>query len=295
MTRVRGLRALRRRNAPGFEFWRRFRKNRGAVAGLLFLLLIAILALLADIVAPNDPMTPGVGDRLEAPGSAFPMGTDNLGRDILSGVVHGARVSLVIGITAASISALIGTLMGAASGYFGGAVDEILMRVCELFQSMPRFLFALVIVVFFGNSIWNVVLVLGILSWTRTGRLVRAEFLRLRGSDFVVAAKASGASEWRIIVRHVFPNVVHIIVVTTSLEVGDVILAEAGLSFLGAGDPNLMSWGRMLYTAQRYLRTAWWFSVFPGMAIFLTILALNLFGDGLNDALNPRLRRVAAE
>ena len=275
-----------------WSFWKRFRKNRGAVVGLSFLLFLALAAIFADVISPYDPMRPGVGRMLQSPSRHFLMGTDNLARDIFSGVVHGARVSLVVGFAAAFTSVLLGGIIGSISGYFGGPIDDLLMRFCELFQSMPRFLFALVIVVFFGNTIWNVVVVIGLLSWPRSGRMVRSEFLRLREAEFVMSARAVGMRNARIIFRQILPNALHILLVTGSLEVGAAILTEAGLSFLGAGDPNLMSWGRMLYNAQRFLRSAWWFSVFPGLAIFLTVLSLNLLGDGLNDAMNPKLKRV---
>ena len=275
-----------------WSFWKRFRKNRGAVVGLSFLLFLALAAIFADVISTHDPMEPGVGRMLQSPSRHFLMGTDNLARDIFSGVVHGARVSLVVGFAAAFTSVLLGGIIGSISGYFGGPIDDLLMRFCELFQSMPRFLFALVIVVFFGNTIWNVVVVIGLLSWPRSGRMVRSEFLRLREAEFVMSARAVGMRNARIIFRQILPNALHILLVTGSLEVGAAILTEAGLSFLGAGDPNLMSWGRMLYNAQRFLRSAWWFSVFPGLAIFLTVLSLNLLGDGLNDAMNPKLKRV---
>ncbi|HUT87185.1 MAG TPA: ABC transporter permease [Candidatus Heimdallarchaeota archaeon] len=273
-------------------FWRRYRKNKGAVLGLFFLFFLALVALLADFISTYDPMEPAVGLRLQPPSRHFLMGTDNLARDIFSGVVHGSRVSLLIGFSAAFTAILLGGVIGSISGYFGGRVDDMLMRLCEVFQSMPRFLFALVIVVFFGSTIWNVVVVIGLLSWPRSGRMVRAEFLRLRESEFVTAARAIGIRSGRIILRHILPNALHILLVTGSLEVGAAIITEAGLSFLGVGDPNLMSWGRMLFNAQRVFRQAWWFSVFPGLAIFLTVLSLNLVGDGLNDAMNPRLKRV---
>ncbi len=285
-----------RRRCTGLRgFWRRFRKNRGAVGGLLFLILLVLAAILAGVVTVHDPMRPGVGRMLEPPSLHFLMGTDNLGRDLFSGVVHGARVSLIVGCAAAFAAALIGTVVGSISGYFGGWVDDLLMRVCEVFQSMPRFLFALIIVAFFGNSIWNVTIVLGILGWPTTARMIRSQFLLLRQSDFVMAARALGTGGGRIIFREILPNAVHVIIVNTSLEIGTAILSEAGLSFLGAGDPNVMSWGRMLFNAQRFLRDAWWFSLFPGLAIFATVLSLNLVGDGLNDALNPKLRRVQHE
>lgn len=274
-----------------WEFGKGYCKNPGAVLGLGFVIVLVIIALTADSITQFDPMETGVGLPLRPPGSDFWMGTDDLARDIFSGVVHGTRVSLVVGFTAAFTAALIGVIIGSLSGYFGGLIDDVLMKICEAFQSMPRFLFALVIVVFFGNTIWNVVVVIGILTWPSIGRLVRSEFLHLRESEFVMAARAVGTNNMRIIFQHILPNVMHVVIVTTSLEIGAAILTEAGLSFLGAGDPNLMSWGRMLHNAQSFLRRAWWFALFPGLAIFLTVLSFNLIGDGLNDALNPKLKR----
>ncbi|GAG13219.1 unnamed protein product, partial [marine sediment metagenome] len=236
------------------QFWRRYRKNKGAVLGLFFLFFLALVALLADFISTYEPMEPGVGLRLEPPSQHFLMGTDNLARDIFSGVVHGSRVSLLIGFSASFTAILLGGLVGAISGYFGGRIDDMLMRFCEVFQSMPRFLFALVIVVFFGSTIWNVVVVIGLLSWPRTARMLRAEFLRLRESEFVTASRAIGMRSGRIILRHILPNTAHILLVTGSLEVGAAIITEAGLSFLGVGDPNLMSWGRMLFNAQPVFR-----------------------------------------
>jgi len=275
-----------------WDFWKGYRRNKGAVFGLFFLIILVITAISADVITEFGPMDTGIGRPLQSPGSRYFMGTDDLARDIFSGVVHGARVSLMVGFIAALTATLIGVIIGSISGYFGGITDDLLMKFCELFQSMPRFLFALVIVVFFGNTIWNVVVVIGILSWPRTGRLVRSEFLHLRESEFVMAAKGIGMSSARIIFKQILPNALHVVFVTASLEVGAAIITEAGLSFLGAGDPNVMSWGRMLYNAQRFLRTAWWLAIFPGSAIFLTVLSLNLIGDGLNDALNPKLKRI---
>jgi len=257
---------------------------------LLFLAFLGVIAATADWVARYDPLEPGLGRPFSPPSPSFPMGTDDLGRDVFSGVVYGARVSLMVGLSAAATASLIGVLIGSVSGFFGGHVDYTLMKLCEVFQSLPMFLFALVIVSFFGNSIWNIVIVIGFVTWPRMARLVRAEILHIKEMEFVMAARAIGSGSLRILLRHLFPNVLHVFVVTLSLDVGTAIIVEASLSFLGAGDPNLMSWGRMLYNAQRFLRRAWWMAVFPGLSIFLTVLSLNVLGDALNDALNPRLR-----
>jgi len=257
---------------------------------LIFVLFLGFVAATADWLAKHDPLEPGLGRPFSPPSAAFPMGTDDLARDVFSGVVHGARVSLMVGLSAAVTASLIGILIGSTAGFLGGVMDYVLMKLCELFQSLPMFLFALVIVSFFGNNIWNIVIVIGAITWPRMARLVRAEILHLKEMEFVTAARAVGLGGGKIVFRHLLPNVLHVIVVTLSLDVGTAIIVEASLSFLGAGDPNVMSWGRMLHNAQRFIRRAWWMAVFPGLAIFLTVLSLNVLGDALNDALNPRLR-----
>jgi peptide/nickel transport system permease protein len=216
------------------------------------------------------------------------MGTDDLGRDILSGVLWGARVSIAVGLLAALTSTVIGVVIGAAAGFYGRTLDDVLMRVTEFFLVIPRFFLVLVMVALFGNSVWHVILVIGILSWPVTARLVRVEFLSLREKEFVEGSRAVGASDPRIILRHILPNAFPPIVVSGSLQIARAILMEAGLSFLGLGDPNQASWGVMLYNAQRFLRQAWWTAAFPGLAIFFIVMGFNLVGDGLNDALNPR-------
>jgi len=272
------------------DFWRALRKNKAGLVALVFILFLGIVAAMADSLAKHDPLEPGLGRPFSPPSRAFPMGTDDLARDIFSGVVRGASVSLMVGLSAAATASLIGILIGSVAGFFGRRVDYVLMKLCELFQSLPMFLFALVIVSFFGNNIWNIVIVIGAITWPRMARLVRAEILHLKEMEFVTSARAVGISGAGIVFRHLLPNVLHVIVVTLSLDVGTAIVVEASLSFLGAGDPNVMSWGRMLHNAQRFIRRAWWMAVFPGLAISLTVLFLNVLGDALNDALNPRLR-----
>jgi peptide/nickel transport system permease protein len=269
------------------EFWKKYQRNRAAVFGLYVVLVFLVMAVLSPWLAPFQPLSIGK-DSFRPPDSTYLLGTDDLGRDLLSGVLWGARVSLLVGLLSAFTSTLIGVIVGSASGYYGGWADDLLMRLTEFFLVIPRFFLALIIVALFGSSIWNIIFVIGILSWPVTARLVRAEFLSLRGKEFVEAVRAIGAPDRRIILRHMLPNAGPPIVISGSLQIARAILMEAGLSFLGLGDPNQMSWGMMLYNAQRFLRHAWWTATFPGLAIFFIVMGFNLIGDGLNDALNPK-------
>lgn len=273
------------------SFVRRFSRNRPAVAGALTLLLMACAAVLTPLTG-SSPRALG-DDPLAPPGRSHLLGTDDLGRDILTGLLHGARVSLLVGLLAAATSGTIGVLIGSVAGSAGGRVDDLLMRVTEFFIVIPTFLLALVLVAVSGPGIFTIILTIGVLGWPATARLVRAEFLSLKEREFVMAAKAIGAAPARILSRHILPNAAPPIIVSTSLGVASAILIEAGLSFLGLGDPNLFSWGLMLRNSRQFLQLAWWMPTFPGLAIFVTVLSLNLVGDGLNDALNPRLRQRA--
>jgi len=274
-------------NSP---FWRRFRRNKGAVAGMAVLLIVAAVALLGPWLATNDPWAmveqPFVRPWAE-PG--FLLGTDTLGRDILSGLVYGARVSLLIGVVSTLVALLIGVTLGAVAGYFGGWIDAALMRFTELFQAVPSFALAIVLVAIFEPSIKSIVVAIAIVSWPPVARLVRSEFLTLRQRDFVQAALLAGQSTPRIILTQILPNAMSPIIVMASLMVATAILLESSLSFLGLGDPNQMSWGYMVGAARTVLRQAWWMALFPGLAIVLTVLALNLVGEGLSDGLNTRL------
>jgi peptide/nickel transport system permease protein len=281
--------------APGSlaDVWRQFSQSRGAVVGLAAVSLIVVLAIAAPLVSGYDPQS-GSADALEPPlSNGHVLGTDNLGRDIWAGLVFGARVSLAVGIFAASSAVLIGTLVGAVSGYAGGWIDATLMRLAEFFQIVPRFVLALIVVALFGGGLFKLILVIGLLAWPQTARLVRAGFLSLREAPFVDAARVGGMGPASIVVYEILPNVLAPILVTGSLDVASAILLEAGLGFFGLGDPNLVSWGSMLNQAQQYLRQAWWMSLFPGLAISVAVLGFNVVGDGLNDALNPRLRNTA--
>jgi len=260
-----------------------------AVIGLTLSLGLVAVALAAGLVRPGDPLRP-VGSPLQPPSATFPMGTDDLGRDVLAAVVHGARTSLAIGGTVALASALLGSLIGGLAGYAGGPTDDLLMRLTELFQVVPRFFLALVVAALFGSSVPVVTLLLALTFWPATARIVRAQVLSLREREFVVAARALGAREARILLRHVLPNALAGVVVSAALQVGAAILVEASLAFLGLGDRRLPSWGFMLSTAQPFLRTAPWLALGPGAALVLTVLAVNLTADALNEQLNPRLR-----
>lgn len=271
-------------------FWRRFCRNKGAVIGLAVLVVAALMAVLGPWLAPNDPW-----DMVERPflspmaASGMLLGTDTLGRDILSGVIHGARVSLLIGLISTVVSLLIGVSLGAISGYFGGWIDAALMRFTEIFQAVPSFALAIVLVAIFQPSVGSIVAAIAIVSWPPVARLVRSEFLTLRQRDFVQAALLAGQSTPRIILTQILPNAMSPIIVMASLMIATAILLESSLSFLGLGDPNQMSWGYMVGSARTVLRQAWWMALFPGLAIVLTVLALNLVGEGLNDGLNQRL------
>ncbi|MCC7106973.1 MAG: ABC transporter permease [Chloroflexi bacterium] len=272
------------------EMWRRFRQRKLALVGASAFLTMLIVAVLGPVLVPASPFALG-DERLAAPSGAHPFGTDNLGRDTFTGVVHGARTSLLVGMLSTAFAVLIGCATGALSGFYGGRLDDAIMRVTEVFQVIPRFFLALVVVAIFGANLWGIIAVIAVLSWPEVARLLRAEFLTLKSRQFVDAARAYGASDARLIFREMLPNGLAPVIVSASLMVASSILLEAGLSFLGLGDPNVMSWGTMLNSSQQFIRRAWWMAVFPGVAIFLTTFGLSLAADGLNDALNPRLKR----
>lgn len=275
--------------AGGREFWRRFRRSRAGVLGLSLVVLLVVVALAAPLLAPRDPQTTSLVT-LNPPGTpGHPLGTDNLGRDILSGVLWGSRVSLTVGVCAAATAVFLGVFIGSLAGFYGGWTDAVLGRVTELFQVIPRFVLALLVVALFGSGLWKLIAVIGILSWPQAARVVRGQVMALRGAAYVDAARVLGLRNVRIIFSEILPNVLAPVVVIGSLDVAGAILLEASLGFFGLGDPNLVSWGMMLNNAQAHLRQAWWMSVFPGLAISLAVLGFNLMGDGLNDAADPRL------
>jgi peptide/nickel transport system permease protein len=271
------------------NFVRRLLRNRAAVLGLVVLLLVTGLALMGPVVHPADPFAL-VGRPFLPPFDRFLLGTDILGRDVATGIMYGARTSLMIGVVATLIAVVTGTVLGGAAGYFGGALDRSVTRVTEIFQTIPAFIFAIVIVAVLSPSIRNVIAAIAIVSWPPMARLVRGEFLAMRKREFVQACVGLGMPDGRIILRHILPNALSPIIVTGSLMIANAILVESSLSFLGLSDPNVMSWGFMIGAGRPVLRTAWWLCAIPGIAILLTVLSINLVGEGLNDALNPRLR-----
>ncbi len=263
-----------------------------ARVGAALLIAMLALALTAPWLFPGDPLAM-VAPPLLSPGQSlsFPLGTDSMGRDVLAGIAHGARISLAVGAVAAMLSLSIGIIVGALGGYFGGWLDDLLVRLTELFQTVPSFLLVIVIVTIGRPSVGVVVFAIGLASWPVIARLVRAEFRSLRESEFVLAARSAGFGHARIIFHEILPNALPPVIVTTAVLVATAILMESALSFLGMTDPNAVSWGRMVGEGREFLRTAWYLSAMPGGAIVLTVLALNLLGDGLNDAFNPRLRK----
>ncbi|MDB5363834.1 MAG: transporter permease [Rhodospirillales bacterium] len=272
------------------DFWRRFRRNKGALVGLAVLAAVLCLALFAPLIDGGDPWAMVQRPFLPPFELAHTLfGTDTLGRDIGTGLVYGARVSLMIGFVSTVAALVLGVTLGAVSGYYGGWIDAALMRFTELFQTVPSFALAIVLVAIFQPSVGSIVTAIAIVSWPPVARLVRGEFLTLRQRDFVEAARLDGQSDLRIIFVELLPNAASSIVVMASLMVATAILLESSLSFMGLGDPDLMSWGFMIGAARTVLRQAWWMSVFPGLAILMTVLALNLVGEGLSDGLNTKL------
>ena len=273
------------------HYWRLYRRDKIAVIALLYIILIVVIAILAPLITRFPPLLTGAGPSFTPPNAQHLMGTDDLGRDIFSGVIYGARVSMGVGFVAAVGSSLVGLLIGIVAAYYGRIYDTVLMRITEIFFVIPMVFLAILLVAFFGSSIWNVIFVIIILSWPTTARLVRGQVLALKERDFVKASKALGEHDFYIMFMEILPNTLAPIIVNGSIEVARAIVVEAGLSFLGLGDPNLTSWGIMLYKSQRFLvQQIWWTFSFPGAALFFTVLSLNVIADTLNTILNPRTR-----
>jgi peptide/nickel transport system permease protein len=270
--------------------WRRLRRNRMAAAGGAIVLVMFVLALAAPLTG-RDPGAIDIAHRLLPPSWQYPLGTDDLGRDVLTRILYGARISLLVGFVAVGIATAIGIVLGALAGYYGRWVDATLMRFVDIMLCFPTFFLILAVIAFLEPSIWNIMIIIGLTGWMGVARLVRAEFLSLRERDFVLAARALGARDSRIIFRHILPNALSPVLVSATLGVAGAILTESALSFLGIGvQPPTPSWGNMLIVGKQTLGTAWWLSAFPGFAILLTVLGYNLLGEGIRDALDPRLR-----
>jgi peptide/nickel transport system permease protein len=276
--------------SPGRVALRQFLRSPSGVGGAGLLILLVLGTLIGPVLYPVDPLDL-VGGPFTAPGADAWLGTDYLGRDVLAGLIYGGRATLTVGAVAALITIAIGVTVGALSGFFGGAIDTILVKITEFFQILPPLLFAMVLVTLFGQKLMTITFAIGAVSWTSAARLTRAEFMRLRNLDFVKAARAAGAGDAHLILRVLLPNALPPVIVSATLAIGVAILFEGGLSCLGLGDPNTMSWGLMLGQNRNYVLDAWWAVTFPGAAIFLAVLAISLVGDGVNDAVNPRLRR----
>lgn len=271
------------------ETWRMFAANRAALLGLVLWGLVVFIALFGPTIYPSDPFEM-VGAPMAPPGEKLLLGSDYLGRDVLAGIVHGAKVTLLVGFTATIVSVSIGIIIGVLAGFYGGWIENLLMRVTEFFQVLPALLLAMVLVSLFSPSTFTIVFAIGVVSWPGVARLTRAEFLKIKEREYVLAEKAIGARSRRIIWRVILPNSLPPLIVAMALGVGAAILFEAGLSFLGLGDPNTYSWGYMIGASRDYIWDTWWAITFPGLAIFFTVLSISLIGDGLNDALNPKLR-----
>ncbi|MDP6216891.1 MAG: ABC transporter permease [SAR324 cluster bacterium] len=272
------------------RFWERFSKNKSAVFGLIILFLVILMAVIANWIYPDDPFRLA-GKPMSSPGTnGFLLGSDTLGRDVAAGIAHGAKTSILIGLLATIAAVFIGIIFGALAGYYGGVIDDALMRVTEIFQTIPSFVFAILLVAIMKPSIESIVIAITVVSWPAVARLVRGEFMSLKNREFVQACHTLGMNDSRIMMREILPNCLSPVIVIGSLMVATAILIESGLAFLGLGDPNIMSWGFQIGAGRTMLRSAWWVCTFPGIAILITVLAINLVGEGLNDAFNPRLR-----
>lgn len=262
--------------------------------GLVLLCILLLVALFAPVIAPYDPYF--MSDELvEAPSALHPLGTDGLGRDILSMLIFGTRTSLVVGVTAAFIAGIIGTLIGGVAGYFGGKVDAVLGELINVFMMMPTFFLVLIVVALFGSGLFNVMVVMGLTSWVSNAKLMRAQAMSLRQRTFVRSAEAIGEGRLLILFRHVIPNGIFPIIANTTMGIASAILTESSLAFLGLGDPNVISWGQVIQSGKSYLTNGWWICLFGGLAIIYTVVTFYLIGDGLNRVLSPKLRNLGKE
>jgi peptide/nickel transport system permease protein len=273
------------------EFWTRLKRNRMAMTGLALVLGLFVVSIFAPWLAPYDPNLIDLKQVLMPPSPSHYLGTDTLGRDVLSRIIFGSRVSLKVGFVAVGLATLIGLFIGALAGYYGGWVDSALMRLVDLMLCFPAFFLILAVIALLEPSIWNIMAVIGLTGWMGVARLVRAEFLSLREREFVTAARALGAGDTRLILRHMLPNALAPVMVSATLGVAGAILTESALSFLGLGvQPPTPSWGNILTAGKDNIEIAWWLSVFPGLAILITVMSYNLLGEGIQEAIDPRLK-----
>jgi len=271
------------------ETVRLFCQNRAALLGFIVVLIFILIGLFGPVIWPADPFEP-IAPPLTAPGVHTLLGTDYLGRDVFIGIIYGTRPTLLIAAVATLMAVIIGITLGAVAGYFGGMIDNVLMRITEFFQVLPPLVFAMVIVAVFSFDMVVVVLAIAITTWTTEARLTRAEFLKIKEREYVTAARAVGSSSWRIITGVILPNAMPPLIIAITLRIGITIIYEAALSFLGLTDPDVMTWGKMIGLSRDFFFDAWWTVTIPGIAIMLVVLCIALIGDGLNDALNPKLR-----
>lgn len=273
-------------------FWKRLKRNPFALTGGTIVMLLFLVSILAPLISPHEPNAINAWEVLAPPSLQHWFGTDELGRDVFSRVIHGARISLKVGFVAVGIAVLIGTVVGLVSGFYSGIVDTVLMRLVDIMLCFPAFFLILAVITFLEPSIWYIMLVIGLTGWMGVARLVRAETLSIREMDYIMAARCIGCSDLRIIFRHILPNAMSPILVSATLGVAGAILTESALSFLGIGvQPPTPSWGNILTSGKDYIEFAWWLSLFPGFSILVTVLAYNLLGEGIRDALDPRANR----
>jgi peptide/nickel transport system permease protein len=288
-----------RRTARWQKVLRKLFENKGAIFGLIMVLVVILSAVFAPLISPHDPILQDVEKRLippigqEGADPIYLLGTDHLGRDIVSRLIYGARISIVVSVSAVALSAVLGTLIGLLSGFYGGNVDNIFMRIADVQLAFPFILLAIAIIAVLGPNLQNIIIVMGITGWVIYARVVRAEILSLREKEYVTAIRALGGSNSRIIFKHLLPNVIPPIIVIISLEMARMIIMEAALSFLGLGiQPPTPTWGGMLADGRVYLSTSWWLATFPGLVIMLVVLGINLLGNWLRDILDPRLTQL---
>ena len=277
---------------PLHELWRVYKRNKAAMFGLWLFVLAMFVTFVVPFLYPVDPFAMAGMPSLPPGQDGFFMGTDYLGRDVMACLIHGGKTTLAVGAAAAGTTMILGIIVGSLSGYYGGRIDGFLMRVTEFFQVMPALLFSMVIVALFSSSLYTISLAIGMASWPGVARLVRGEFLRIKNEEFILAARSIGTGVQYLIWRVILPNAMPILLVSVTLNIGSAILFEAGLSYLGLGDPEKMSWGLMISNNREYIFDCWWAIALPGFAIFITVLAISLIGDGLTDAFNPKLREM---